>query len=156
MARGNEVVQRRLFDRMDILLAIEGAENQMAEALTEVFFFFFFPFFFSSFFFFFFFLFFFFFFFFFFFSFFFPTGLVRLYIAGLPLSSCHTIRAPSVKGSAQCAFFSFLVAAGFEPTYFSLGSGHLNHYPILIPNLMSNLQNRWLRLGAMGCSIFFS
>ena len=64
---------------------------------------------------------------------FFPTGLVRLYIAGLPLRSCRTIGAPSVQGSAQCAFFSFLVAAGFELTYFSLGSGHLNHFPILTP-----------------------
>ena len=64
----------------------------------------------------------------------FSTGLVRLHIAGLPLRSCHTIGAPSVQGSAQCAFFSFLVAAGFEPTYFSLGSGHLNHYPILTPH----------------------
>ena len=51
--------------------------------------------------------------------------LVRLYIAGLPLRSCRTIGAASVQGSAQCAFFLFLVAAGFEPTYFSLGSGHL-------------------------------
>ena len=29
--------------------------------------------------------------------------------------------------------FSFLVAAGFEPMYFSLGSEHLIHYPILTP-----------------------
>ena len=73
---------------------------------------------------------------FFFFSFFFSgfsTGLVQLYIAGLPLRSCRTIGAPSVQGSTQCAFFSFLVAAGFEPSYFSLGIGHLNHYPILTP-----------------------
>ena len=71
-------------------------------------------------------------FFFFFFS-FFSTGLVRLYVAGLPLRSCRTIGAPSVQGSAQCAFFLFLVAARFEPMYFSLGSEHLNHYPILTP-----------------------
>ena len=60
------------------------------------------------------------------------TGLVRLYIAGLPLRSCRTIGAPSVQGSAQYAFFSFLVAAGFEPTYFSLGCGHFNHYPRVV------------------------
>ena len=30
------------------------------------------------------------------------SGLVRLYIAGLPLRSCQTIGAPSVQGSAQC------------------------------------------------------
>ena len=46
-------------------------------------------------------------FFFFFFFFSFSTGLVRLYIAGLPLRSCCTIGAPSVQGSAQCAFFRF-------------------------------------------------
>ena len=37
--------------------------------------------------------------------FFFPTGLVRLYIAGLPLKSCRTVGAPSVQGSAQRPFF---------------------------------------------------
>ena len=73
--------------------------------------------------------------FFFFFSPGFSTGLVRHYIAGLPLRSCRTIGAPSVQGSAQCVFFSFLVAAGFEPMSLSLGSGHLNHYPILTPRL---------------------
>ena len=36
-----------------------------------------------------------------------PTGLVGLYIAGLPLRSCQTIRASSVQGSAQCPFFCF-------------------------------------------------
>ena len=36
MARGNEAVQQRLFDRLDMLLNIQGAENQMAEALIEV------------------------------------------------------------------------------------------------------------------------
>ena len=41
---------------------------------------------------------------FFFFVFVFSTGLVRLYIAGLPLRSCRTIGAPSVQGSTQCAF----------------------------------------------------
>ena len=60
--------------------------------------------------------------FFFFFFFFFSTGLV---LVRLPLRSCRTIGAPSVQGSAQCAFFSFLVAAGFEPMYFSLGGGHI-------------------------------
>ena len=42
-----------------------------------------------------------------FFSVFFSTGLVRLYIAGLPLRSCQTVGAPSVQGSAQCPFFHF-------------------------------------------------
>ena len=37
----------------------------------------------------------------------FSTGLVRLYIARLPLRSCQTIGAPSVQGSAQCPFFRF-------------------------------------------------
>ena len=37
----------------------------------------------------------------------FSTGLVLLYIAGLPLRSCQTIGAPSVQGSAQCPFFRF-------------------------------------------------
>ena len=60
----------------------------------------------------------------------FSTGLVWLYIAGLPLRSCHTIGALSVQGSAQCVFFPFLVAAGFEPTSLSLGGGCLNCYPI--------------------------
>ena len=63
----------------------------------------------------------------------FSTGLVRLYIAGLPLRSCRTIGAPSVQGSAHCAFFPFLVAAGFGPTSLSLGGGRLNRYPILTP-----------------------
>ncbi len=36
MSRGNEAVQQRLFDRMDMLLSIQGAEGAMAEALTEV------------------------------------------------------------------------------------------------------------------------
>ena len=49
-----------------------------------------------------------------FFLFFFSTGLVRLYIAGLPLRSCRTIGAPSVQGSLQCAFFLLLVP-GLEP-----------------------------------------
>ena len=42
------------------------------------------------------------------------TGLVRLDIASLPLRSCQTIGAPSVQGSAQCLFYSFMAAAGFE------------------------------------------
>ncbi|XP_064638655.1 inositol 1,4,5-trisphosphate receptor type 3-like isoform X2 [Lineus longissimus] len=37
LARGNEVVQQRLFDRLDKLLTIQGAEAEMAIALTEVF-----------------------------------------------------------------------------------------------------------------------
>ena len=52
---------------------------------------------------------------FFFFFFFFPTGLVRLYIAGLPLRSCRTIGAPSVQGSAQCAFFRFWLQQDSNP-----------------------------------------
>ena len=52
---------------------------------------------------------------FFFFFFFFSTGLVRLYIAGLPLRSCCTIGAPSVQGSAQCAFFRFWLQQDSNP-----------------------------------------
>ena len=36
MCRGNEVVQHRLFDRLDLLLSTKGAEPEMAEALIEV------------------------------------------------------------------------------------------------------------------------
>ena len=36
LARQNPVVQGRLFDRMDILLAVQGCEKQLAEALEEV------------------------------------------------------------------------------------------------------------------------
>ena len=36
MARGNKQIQQRLFDRLDILLGLQGAEAQMAECLTEV------------------------------------------------------------------------------------------------------------------------
>ena len=36
MARDNETVQQRLFDRMDMLLNIKGAEPEMADALVEV------------------------------------------------------------------------------------------------------------------------
>ena len=36
MARGNELVQQRLFDRLDMLLNIQGADQQMAECITEV------------------------------------------------------------------------------------------------------------------------
>lgn len=36
MARGNELVQQRLFDRLDMLLNIKGAEPEMAECLIEV------------------------------------------------------------------------------------------------------------------------
>ena len=39
--------------------------------------------------------------------FFFSTGLVRLYITGLPLRSYQTIGTPSVQGSVQCSFFRF-------------------------------------------------
>nr|KAG5691426.1 hypothetical protein BaRGS_016342 [Batillaria attramentaria] len=37
MARGNKVVQGRLFDRLDVLLSKEGAPAELAECLTEVF-----------------------------------------------------------------------------------------------------------------------
>ena len=36
MARGNALVQQRLFDRLDLILSIKGTEPQMAEALIEV------------------------------------------------------------------------------------------------------------------------
>ena len=36
MARGNAVVQSRLFDRLDRLLMVHGAEAELADALTEV------------------------------------------------------------------------------------------------------------------------
>lgn len=36
MARGNDIVQQRLFDRLDLLLNIQGAEANLADALTEV------------------------------------------------------------------------------------------------------------------------
>ena len=45
----------------------------------------------------------------------FSTGLVWLYIAGLPLRYCHTIGAPSVQGSAQCAFFRFWLQQDSNP-----------------------------------------
>lgn len=35
MARGNPVVQRRLFDRLDLILGVKGAEPEMANALKE-------------------------------------------------------------------------------------------------------------------------
>ena len=37
LARGNAVVQQRLYSRLDRLLTIRGAEAQMANALSEVF-----------------------------------------------------------------------------------------------------------------------
>ena len=37
MARGNDQVQQRLFDRIDMLLNVQGAEPKMAECITEVF-----------------------------------------------------------------------------------------------------------------------
>jgi len=36
MARENALVQQRLFDRLNMLLHIKGAESEMAEALIEV------------------------------------------------------------------------------------------------------------------------
>ena len=45
----------------------------------------------------------------------FSTGLVRLYIACLPVRSCQTIGAPSVQGSAQCLFFHFWLQQDSNP-----------------------------------------
>lgn len=36
MARGNKLVQGRLFDRLDMLLSTEGAGEELAECITEV------------------------------------------------------------------------------------------------------------------------
>lgn len=36
MARDNKLVQGRLFDRFDMLLSKSGAEQELAECLTEV------------------------------------------------------------------------------------------------------------------------
>ena len=36
MARGNAVVQGRLFDQLDFLLNVKGAEPEMADAVLEV------------------------------------------------------------------------------------------------------------------------
>ena len=36
MARGNKLVQRRMFDRLNMLLSVEGAVPEMADALIEV------------------------------------------------------------------------------------------------------------------------
>jgi len=36
ISRGNSVVQARLYDRLDFLLKVKGAEPEMAEAVTEV------------------------------------------------------------------------------------------------------------------------
>ena len=36
LARGNPVVQKHIFDRLDSLLETEGAEADLAESLTEV------------------------------------------------------------------------------------------------------------------------
>ncbi|CAH1239566.1 ITPR1 [Branchiostoma lanceolatum] len=37
LARGNEIVQLRLFERLDDLLKVKGAEVEMAKAITEIF-----------------------------------------------------------------------------------------------------------------------
>ena len=55
------------------------------------------------------------------------TGLVRLYIAGLPLRSCRTIGAPLV---CPLCVFSFLAAAGFEPTSWFIPCGRLTAAPL--------------------------
>ena len=57
----------------------------------------------------------------------FSTGLVRLYIAGLPLRSCRTIGAPSVQGSAQCAFFRFWLQQDSNPRP---GDNHADMLPL--------------------------
>lgn len=36
MARGNKLVQSRLYDRLDMLLSKKGAEEELAECITEV------------------------------------------------------------------------------------------------------------------------
>ena len=36
MARNNKLVQGRLFDRLDMLLSKKGAEQELAECITEV------------------------------------------------------------------------------------------------------------------------
>ena len=36
ICRGNPVVQGRLFDQLDFLLRVKGAEPEMAEAILEV------------------------------------------------------------------------------------------------------------------------
>ena len=68
---------------------------------------------------------------FFFFFFFFPTGLVHLYIAGLPLRSCRTSGAPSVQGSAQCEFFSVSGSSRIRTHVLVIRRRSLNRYPIL-------------------------
>ena len=50
----------------------------------------------------------------------FYTGLVHIYITGLPLRSCQTIGLPSVGGSPNVRFS---VAVGFEPTSLSSRCG---------------------------------
>ena len=84
-------------------------------------------------------------------TFFFPfwTGLVRLYIASLPLRSCQTIGAPSVQGSAQGLFFCFWQQQDSNPRP---GAFHadvlpLRHFdpPIWHPNMLwpYRLHLRW-------------
>ena len=63
---------------------------------------------------------------------FFSTGLVRLYIAGLPLRSCWTIGLPSVGGSPNVRF-SFLVTSGFEPTSWVLPCRRATTAPLWPP-----------------------
>ena len=36
LARGNDLVQRRIYDRMDTLLKVKGVEREVATTLTEV------------------------------------------------------------------------------------------------------------------------
>ena len=56
---------------------------------------------------------------------FFPSGLVQLYSASLKIRSYWTTGAPSVQGAFPNVQFSFLAAAGFEPTSLSLQCGRV-------------------------------
>ena len=49
------------------------------------------------------------------------------------LHSTHCAGGSLILGVCPKSVFLFLVAAGFEPTPLSLGSGRLNRYPILTP-----------------------
>ena len=71
-----------------------------------------------------------------FFAFGFSTGLVRLYIAGLPLRSCWTIGPPS-EGSAQCPFFVSAGSSGTRTHVLYLMRRTRYHYAMLTPLLTS-------------------
>ena len=64
----------------------------------------------------------------------FPTGLVRLYIAGLPLRSCWTSGPPSEgggEGSSQCPFF-ISGSSGIRTHFLLITVQTLYRYPITI------------------------